>query len=243
MLLPCNKVGCFGKSRPTTARPPSEVKKMQAWRPSANQAGALVTVPPLAATELPSLSAVFRQESGITAGALGNGPCQIRVRNRASRFRNSRVMGRRTRLVASFAFHRAVFWPHTSGISRVSAGSCYAISWPEVCRLAPGAHPRFVQVRHRQTKPATALCLATQLAPRPLPTLTACCHGNLNTALKGASVQSASARYGPTQSNGASSSADFGFLRLSAREERCRLSKFGDRRGRVCANTTSSLIA
>ena len=81
--------------------------------------------------------------------------------------------------------------PHTRGISRVSAGSCCAISWPEVGRPTPRIFAPFVQSRHRQTKPAAAPCRAAQLAPRPLPTLAS----RLGLCIKVARR----ARYGPTQ--------------------------------------------
>ena len=81
--------------------------------------------------------------------------------------------------------------PHTSGISRGSAGSCCAISWPEVGRLTPRISAPFVQIWHRQTKPAAAPCRAAQLAPRPLPTLAS----RLGLCIKVARR----ARYGPTQ--------------------------------------------
>ena len=64
----------------------------------------------------------------------------------------------------------------------------YGMQFP---RSAPGKSAPFVQIRHRQTKPAAAPCRASQLSPRPLPTLEA----RLRVDIKGVR----SARYGPTQ--------------------------------------------
>jgi hypothetical protein len=61
----------------------------------------------------------------------------------------------------------------TGGISRLSAETCCAISWPELSRPTPRIFAPFVRIRHRQTKPAAAPRRAAQLAPRPLPTLSA----------------------------------------------------------------------
>ena len=109
---------------------------------------------------------------------------------------------------------------HRCHISRGSEGSCCAILRSEA---TPGAHPRFVRIRHRQTKSAAAPRLAAQLTPRPLPTLAV---RSLRTGIKGVRH----ARYGLTQLKGASSGADFGFWHLSPREKRRRLGRFRDRR-------------
>ena len=81
--------------------------------------------------------------------------------------------------------------PHTGCISRVSAETCCAISWPELSRPTPRIFAPFVRIRHRQTKPAAAPRRAAQLAPRPLPTLAS----RLRLCIKVARR----ARYGPTQ--------------------------------------------
>ena len=81
--------------------------------------------------------------------------------------------------------------PHTGGISRVSAETCYAISWPELSRPTPRIFAPFVRIRHRQTKPTAAPRRAAQLAPRPLLPLVS----RLELCIK--AVRSAS--YGPTQ--------------------------------------------
>ena len=81
--------------------------------------------------------------------------------------------------------------PHTGGISRLSAETCYAISWPELSRPTPRIFAPLLRIRHRQTKPAAAPRRAAQITPRPLPTSGT----RLGMDTKG--VQSA--RYGPTQ--------------------------------------------
>ncbi len=63
--------------------------------------------------------------------------------------------------------------PPTGGFSRLSEETCCAISWPELSRPTPRIFAPFVQIRHRQTKPAAAPRRAAQLTPRPLPTLSA----------------------------------------------------------------------
>ncbi len=110
--------------------------------------------------------------------------------------------------------------PHTGGISRVSAETCCAISWPELSRPTPRICAPFVRIRHRQTKPAAAPRHAAQLTLRPLPTVA---------SLLWTCVQCVErARYGPAHPNGASSGGAFGFWRLSAREGSRRLGVFRD---------------
>ena len=64
----------------------------------------------------------------------------------------------------------------------------YGMRFP---RSAPGKSSPIVQIRHRQTTPAAAPCRASQLSPRPLPTL----ETRLQLCIKGVRR----ARYGPTQ--------------------------------------------
>jgi hypothetical protein len=124
--------------------PQLEVIKMQARRPSANQAGALVTVPPLAATEPPSLGAVFRQELGTRNHRRSSREWAMPYHWQEQGLQ-VQEMGRRERvswralLLFSQAGDAAVFWPHTSGISRVSAGSCKLYRGLKCA--APGPHP------------------------------------------------------------------------------------------------------
>jgi hypothetical protein len=79
----------------------------------------------------------------------------------------------------------------TAGISRLSAGTCCAIPWPELSRPTPRMSAPLLQIRapldHARSRPTRA----AQLAPRPLlPSAS-----RLELCIKAVR----SARYGPTQ--------------------------------------------
>jgi hypothetical protein len=87
-------------------------------------------------------------------------------------------------------------------------------------RSAPRKPAPFVQICHRQTKPAATPRRAPQLTPMPLPT---------QLALEWTFMVSEVPGMGQRNRTGASSSADSGFWRPSAREKRRRLGWFRDR--------------
>ena len=101
-------------------------------------------------------------------------------------------------------------------------------------RSAPRKSAPFVQICHRQTKPAAAARRAPQLIPRPLPTL----EPRLGVYINGVR----SARYGQRHRTGASSGADFGFWRPSAREKCRRLGRFRGRGRFRCTSSTQRTI-
>jgi hypothetical protein len=109
---------------------------------------------------------------------------------------------------------------------------------PKLSRPAPGAHSRFVQIWHRQTKPAAgprrASHITKDLTTRPLPKLSA----RLGIIVYGVH----GVRCGPALPHGSSSGAGFGFWHLSAREDRRLLGRFRYRRWFIGIKSTRRTI-
>jgi hypothetical protein len=128
--------------------------------------------------------------------------------------------------------------PHTGGISRVSAGPCCAVSWPEVGRPTPRISAPLVRIQAPPETSPRRPARVQQLAPRPIRALA----DHLGMV---ASATSSRSRPSQTRATGLCRAARVPGELLSARaRERPGLHAFfGSHRSRCRTTTTSSATA